>query len=222
MIKNVWKWIIGLLVFALVIGGAYLLYDTLKDRYMPERLMGTSESSQVSSIPENASEPAVSVTKESARISSEEQSAAESEGNETELNPAPDFHVTDYEGNQVKLSDYFGKPIVLNFWASWCPPCKSEMPDFNEAYQEHEEIQFLMVNLTDGGRETVDSAKEHVESNGFSFPVLFDTEYEAASAYGISSIPSTYFLDKEGNLIAVAVGAIDKETLEKGIEMIKE
>ena len=117
------------------------------------------------------------------------------------------------------LSDYFGKPIVVNFWASWCPPCKAEMPDFEEAYKTHSEVQFLMVNMT-GGRETLESAKEHVESQGYTFTVLFDTEYSAAYAYYVNPLPATYFIDAEGNLIAYATGMLDAETLEKGIAMI--
>ena len=138
---------------------------------------------------------------------------------ENSVQQAPDFTVTDYDGEEVMLSDYFGKPIVVNFWASWCPPCKAEMPDFEEAYKTHSEVQFLMVNMT-GGRETLESAKEHVESQGYTFTVLFDTEYSAAYAYYVNSLPATYFIDAEGNLIAYATGMLDAETLEKGIAMI--
>ncbi len=138
---------------------------------------------------------------------------------ENSVQQAPDFTVTDYDGEEVMLSDYFGKPIVVNFWASWCPPCKAEMPDFEEAYKTHSEVQFLMVNMT-GGRETLESAKEHVESQGYTFTVLFDTEYSAAYAYYVNSLPATYFIDAEGNLVAYATGMLDAETLEKGIAMI--
>ena len=133
---------------------------------------------------------------------------------------APDFAVTDAEGKQVRLSDYVGKPVVLNFWASWCGPCKSEMPDFQAAYETYGDVQFLMVNMTDGSRETVDRAKAYVEEMGFTFPVLFDTQSEAAMTYGVTAIPSTYFIDSEGYAAARAAGAINGEVLKKGIDMI--
>lgn len=133
---------------------------------------------------------------------------------------APDFLVENAEGETVHLSDLAGKPVVLNFWASWCPPCKSEMPEFDSAYQEMgEEVCFMMVNLTDGDRETRASAMKYVEAQGYVFPVYLDTEQDAVLTYGVTSIPTTYFIDKDGFIAARAVGAIDKETLLEGIRM---
>ena len=134
---------------------------------------------------------------------------------------APDFTVYDADGNEVKLSDYLGKPVVLNFWASWCGPCKREMPDFDEKYQAlGENVQFLMINLTDGNTETVEGASAFIASQGYTFPVFYDTSSMAAAMYGISAIPATFFIDAEGNAIAQATGAIDGETLQQGIDLI--
>ena len=134
---------------------------------------------------------------------------------------APDFTVYDKAGNAVKLSDMKGMPVVLNFWASWCPPCKSEMPDFNEIAKEYEgKVTFMMVNLTDGQSETQESAQSFIDSMGYTFPVYFDLNSDAAYVYGIQSIPTTFFIDADGNLIAYASGAIDGDTLKRGISMI--
>ena len=134
---------------------------------------------------------------------------------------AYDFTVYDKDGKEVKLSDMKGKPVVLNFWASWCPPCKAEMPDFDEIAKQYEgKVTFMMVNLTDGQSETLDSAKSFIDSMEYTFPVYFDTTSEAAYAYGISSIPTTFFIDAEGYFVAYYEGSMSGETLLSGISMI--
>ena len=141
---------------------------------------------------------------------------------EPEKMKAPDFTVYDADGNEVHLTDFVGKPIVLNFWASWCGPCKMEMPDFNEKYLElGEEVQFLMINMTDGSRETVAIASEFIKESGYSFPVFYDTKMDAANTYGAYSLPMTFFIDAQGYPVARATGAIDAETLMRGIDMIR-
>lgn len=157
--------------------------------------------------------------KEEKTVSSDE--TEQTTQQESEYSMYLDFTVLDMDGNEVTLESKIGKPLVINFWASWCPPCKGEMPDFEEVYQEKgEDITFMMVNMTDGGRETVDTAKSFLSDSGYTFPVYFDTQQSAAGTYGISSIPTTIFIDAKGQIIAGSTGAIDKDTLRKGIDMI--
>ena len=132
--------------------------------------------------------------------------------------PAPDFTVLDENGQRVKLSDYKGKPIVLNFWATWCYYCKDEMPDFQRAYELYPDVQFLMVNV----QESVETATAYTSSQGFTFPLLFDTKGEAAGAYGVTGFPTTVFLNSKGELVTVGRGMLDYDSLIKGIGMIRE
>ena len=147
------------------------------------------------------------------------------EGGETEedpKDPAPDFTAINSEGKTVRLSDFKGKPIVMNFWATWCGYCTHEMPDFERARETYPDVLFLMVNATDGVSETVEVAKKYMEDNGYGFELLFDTESNAQAAYHVSGFPMTFFIDADGNFIAYANGAINYETLVKGIGMITE
>lgn len=133
---------------------------------------------------------------------------------------APDFTVFDAEGNPVSLSDFKGKPVVANFWATWCGPCKQEMPAFEKLYKEYgDEVVFLMVNLPDG--ETTESVLEFVKSNGYTFPVFFDSENDASVTYGIRSIPATLFVDSEGYVFAGYAGALSEDIIREHIEGIK-
>ena len=127
---------------------------------------------------------------------------------------ARDFTMLDQSGNTVKLSDYYGKPIVLNFWASWCPPCRSEMPAFEKLHEEKgDSLNVMMVNLTDGYREDTGSAMAFAEKNGYGFPLYFDTRGEGANGYGIMSIPTTVFINADGTLMETHMGSMSENVL---------
>ena len=201
--KKKLSWIIIAVLLVGLIGGASVLY---------EKYSGEVEMNHLAVEESVQSEPSED---------SENKASEDSSMEEKELVMAPDFTVYDAEGNAVKLSDYIGKPTIVNFWASWCGPCQMEMPDFDEKYQElGSEVNFLMVNMTDGSQETLETAKAFLTEAGYSFPVYFDTDMDAAMTYGVNSLPSTYFIDAEGHAIAVAQGMIDAATLQQGIDMI--
>ena len=187
------------LALVLVIGGASVLYTRLGQSLSPDQLSVQQQQTETAVTGETAAE----------------------EPADPEPALAPDFTVYDKNGNEVQLSDYNGKPIVLNFWASWCGPCQMEMPDFHEKYLElGQDVHFLMVNMTDGSRETVDSASAFIDKNAYAFPVFYDTAVDAAMTYGVYSLPTTYFINAEGHAIAQATGSINAETLQRGIDMI--
>lgn len=148
------------------------------------------------------------------RLSADYSAEAEAAAVPLSEDAAADFTVLDANGKQVKLSDYFGKPIVVNFWATWCPPCRAELPGFDAAAAEYDgQVQFMMIDLTDGSRETEDIAFTFMEENGYSFPVYFDTELDAAYTYGVYSIPMTLFINADGSIRTSYIGAMQEDVL---------
>ncbi len=125
---------------------------------------------------------------------------------------APDFTLLDLEGNSVTLSDFRGKTVFINFWATWCPPCRAEMPEIEAVYQKYKDKDVVVIGVD--LLEDADIVRQYVEKGGFSWIFVFDTTGEVADKYAITAIPSSFFVDKEGVIQAVNIGAMTKRAME--------
>lgn len=132
-------------------------------------------------------------------------------------NAAPDFALTTLNGTEARLSDYLGRTVVINFWATWCPPCKAEMPHMEKFFQQfNADAVVLAVNLTH--TETNSKAvAEFVDKHELSFPILLDEQALVSEQYRISAYPTTYIIDKQGIVQQVHQGAVSYETLKKSL-----
>ena len=223
------KTVLIVLLLVVVIGGAGIGYNYLsknyKDKQKDEKtsVETTTEEITEDNKIENTDDNTVgkSETEAAAKEGNKEDKTEAGSGSDEQAATAPDFKFLNMDGEEVHLSDYFGKPVVLNFWATWCGPCQMEMPYFDTAYKKYsEDINFLFIDLTDGSRDTVESAKAFVDDKGFSFPIGFDTEYDGAYTYAVSSIPMTFFIDKDGVIQAYQIGTIDEGVLNEQLELL--
>ena len=193
------KIIIIALCAVLLFAAALFGYNYLSENYQPkgEDLSGTV------SKPENPKEE------------NEQQTPAE------DIIMAPDFTVYDAEGEAVNLSDFSGKPVVINFWATWCGYCVREMPAFEKIAAEYaDDVVFMMINVTDGQQETKEDALAFIEEKGYTFPVYYDTDLSATMAYGAYSLPATGFITESGVFAGGQMGAMSEETLVNYIEQL--
>ncbi|MFD1031616.1 TlpA family protein disulfide reductase [Metaplanococcus flavidus] len=150
------------------------------------------------------------------------QSADSGEAVETGLavgETAPDFTLQTLDGEEASLSDFRGKPVFVNFWATWCPPCRAEMPDMEKLYGNMD-IEVLAVNLTDTEKSEGDVAS-FVEETALTFPILMDTEGELSSAYNVKAYPTSYLIDGDGMISFIAYGAMNYNQMVQEFEKMK-
>lgn len=194
--------LITVILLLVVLGVAGVLYPKLSAGMQSQQLATT---------------PTAPPTEDTQPENVEDTQPETTEATEPQPIAAPDFTVLDWDGNEVKFSDFVGKPIVLNFWAHWCGPCQMEMPEFNAAYERlGGEVTFLMVH--EGA--AVEDGKDKVTEGGYTFPVVFDVDSSAGNLYGISAFPTTFFIDKDGYLQAYYMGAMDADLLQQGLDII--
>ena len=172
----------------------------------------------------------------SAEESAATESAAAEESSEADAGqdviPAMDFTLTDQYGETHTFSDYKGKTVFLNFWATWCPPCKSEMPDIQALYEKYGENEGDLIvlgvanpmtdempNNQDG---TVEEVTDYLEENGLTFPVVMDTTGELFYWYGISAFPTTFMIDANGNVYGYVSGALTADMMESIVQQTME
>ncbi|CAN7204903.1 redoxin domain-containing protein [Rossellomorea sp. LjRoot5] len=152
---------------------------------------------------------------EAAQLAKESMDLSDAKQGLTKGDRAPDFTLTTLEGEEVKLSDYKGKKVILNFWATWCPPCKAEMPHMEQYYEKNakkEKVEILAVNLTsqDEGEKAV---QEFVDGYELTFPILMDEKGDVGDEYRAFTIPTTYMIDTNGLIQHKIVGPMNEEMM---------
>ena len=126
---------------------------------------------------------------------------------------APDIVLSDQNGTQFQLSNLRGKAVVLNFWASWCPPCRAEMPDLQAIHQEYAAQELLILGVNATSQDSVSDALEFANAMGLTFPILLDESGSASRAYQVNALPTTFFINADGVIEEVVYGGPMSGTL---------
>lgn len=133
---------------------------------------------------------------------------------------SPNFSLVDYAGKRHQLSEFRGKPVLLNFWASWCGPCRQEMPELAQSAQLYQDqIQFVGINLAE--RDAPSVSRDLLERNKISYPNLLDTEGSVANAFGIMVIPTSFLLDSQGQVVEKIQGPLTQQQIGKLLQKVK-
>lgn len=241
------KYIIGAALFVLMLVSAVMGYNYLSANYTSEELPVNATSDETASF-STQTEISVSTASDNRQTETEPPASsatemisentetsftetgtditeAVSENTTTEQVPlklqTEDFTVYDLDGQPVSLSDFLGKPIVVNFWSTWCEACVDELPLFEKLYVEYgNRAAFLMINVP------MDSALDEkvnsfIDENGYTFPVYCDSDFSAADAYGVWAMPQSLFIDKDGELVQSYNGELSEDKLFSYFDLIK-
>lgn len=221
MMKNKKKTFILVLVLAVVLFGAWVAYGKLKDQVtLPDALVSVENVNTATERIAERTTPETDTTEmEQTETVSESTTGNDLETEQPDRHPAVAFSFTDREGKERNLTEFIGNPIFLSFWASWCTYCKMQMPAVQAAYDKYgDEIVFLMMNVTDGRNETVEKAAALIDGKGYSFPIYFDTDQIGQYTYNVNSLPASYIINAEGNIVGYAKSTLSEEVLMQALE----
>lgn len=206
--KNKANTIIWAIAIIAVIAAAYIFYSSNKGGNSKDIPLKTTQSSQVSQSSQSDSS-----WQTSSNETAGQDTTGESSGQNTSASiMAPDFSLKDLSGNTVKLSDYKGKIVILNFWAVWCKYCKLEMPDLNELNSELEKDGKAVILAVDS-QEPAGTVKDYLDKNNINLRVLLDSDGSITQKYGITGFPTTFIINTDGSVYTYIPGATDKKTL---------
>ena len=132
--------------------------------------------------------------------------------------PAPDFTLESMTGDPLTLSDLRGKAVVINFWATWCPPCRAEMPELQAAHEAYSPGGLVVLGVNQAEDRAVVQA--YLDELGLTFPVVLDAQYQAADLYSVNSLPTTFFIDRDGVIRDMVVGQMNAALLSERIKSI--
>lgn len=189
---------IGYIITALIIGTlVFIMVQNIVDK------------------PDPIETPATSVSQEAA-------AQGEAEGLE-QYSPAPDFTLETLSGESITLSELKGKKVILNFWATWCPPCKAEMPHMQEFYSkltDEDKVELIAINVTESEKLGVGEVEKFVESYGLDFPIPLDMTAQVSKLYGVFSMPTTFMIDTQGRIAQKVIGPLDEKTLNELVDFM--
>lgn len=212
MEKKRWYIDAALILIVLILGVLVVMRLTNNAQSQSEEVQPAESTSQ-----EDVSGVETEVGDNAAVDSTAEPEVLSVEGDQDGVEVAPDFTLTDLEGNSVSLSDYSGTPVLVNFWATWCPPCRSELP-LIQRYQDKYGDEFVVLAV-DGG-ETAEDVQSFVDAQGYTMKFLLDPDFAVAELYQVRGFPTSLFIDANGAIQKVHIGELTEPMIIAYLEMI--
>lgn len=135
--------------------------------------------------------------------------------------PAPGFTLHTLDGREISLSDFEGSPVLINIWASWCGPCRAEMPDIQDVYNDYRDEGFVVLAINATNQDNINDVKEFVNDHGLTFPILLDKSGQVSNTYNLRSLPTSFFINEDGVIHKIIIGGpMRAPTIEKNLKQM--